>query len=271
MFLQRLGALLHLWGWPVATFLLALASGAIGFLVSFAVFALMEAASRHAVRLAAVAGAIWGGLSVVPFGILLHLVDELLRARAHLLEEIARRERIEREIRQLAETDELTGLLNRRAFFARARPLEALARRYGEPISALTADIDRFKEINDRFGHGEGDRALVKLARILKGILRTTDLCARFGGDEFVVLMPHTPREGALRVAERVREALRQSSEPPGFTVSIGIAVAPGAVADLERLLTLADRALYAAKNEGRDRVRVLEYGEGRTRPDART
>ncbi len=269
MFLQRLGALLHLWGWPVATFLLALVSGVIGFLVTLIVFTLIESATRHPAQLAAVAGVVWGALSVVPFGILLQLVDELLRARAHLLEEIARRERIEREIRHLAETDELTGLLNRRAFFARAKPLEALARRYGEPLSALTADIDRFKEINDRFGHAAGDRALVKLAHVLRGILRTTDLCARFGGDEFVVLMPHTPREGALRVAERIREALREDMDQPKFTVSIGIAVTPGTTADLERLLTLADRALYAAKNEGRDRVRVLEYGRDDMQPDA--
>ncbi len=261
--IRALGAFLHGWGWPLATMLLALLSGAIGALVSFLLFLTQGEEPAHAARLALFSGLVWGALAALPFGVLLHLVDQLLAMRASLVEEIHHRERIERELRQLAETDALTGLLNRRAFLARARVLEGLARRYGHSLAVLMADLDHFKAVNDRFGHAEGDRVLRLFGGLLREVLRGTDLAARFGGDEFVVLMPHTDRQGAVRVAERLRGRLREERESVRCTVSIGIAAASGLDADVERLLTRADRALYRAKHEGRDRIRIHEGEAG--------
>ncbi len=253
--LLHLAAFLHAYGWRLATVAAALFSALIGASVALLVFGSGAVHAGEALRAAIITGLVTGGLTALPVGALLHIIDELSRARARLEEEIRRREIAERRLRQLAGTDELTGLCNRRAFFDRARELVALARRYEQPIAILTVDIDRFKEINDALGHAEGDRALQRLAVILRRTLRATDIAARFGGDEFVVIMPHTRRDAALVVAERIRRAVAEIREPMPLGVSIGVAAAEGPEADLDSLLARSDRALYAAKHLGRNRV----------------
>mgnify|MGYP003573517503 CR=1 FL=1 len=132
-------------------------------------------------------------LLVVPsLAIAFRLVEHLERTRARLLVEIDRRVIAEQQLRRLATTDELTGLGNRRHFVDRAREAVAVARRYGQWCTLAVIDVDLFKRVNDRLGHQAGDQALIGLAAVLKANLRATDLAARFGGDEFVMLLPLT-------------------------------------------------------------------------------
>ena len=157
-----------------------------------------------------------------------------------------------------AATDALTGLANRRALNDALRRMLAQARRSGGSLSAITLDLDRFKEINDRHGHAKGDDVLSATAAALTGTLRASDFVARSGGEEFVVLLPDTGLAGALAVAENLRAAL-QVMAVPGLhrpvTGSFGVAVHPEDAGDAPELLRRADRALYLAKSNGRNRV----------------
>jgi diguanylate cyclase (GGDEF)-like protein len=187
--------------------------------------------------------------------IALRLVEQLGRTRARLLVEIDRRLVAEQQLRRLATTDDLTGLNNRRHFVERARDAIAVARRYGQWCSLAIIDIDRFKQVNDERGHQAGDRALVTLATVLKANLRASDVAGRFGGDEFVVLMPLTDPDAARAAAERMRQAVHEDAAATSLTVSIGVASTRGEQASLEELMARADQALYEAKRHGRDRV----------------
>jgi diguanylate cyclase (GGDEF)-like protein len=160
----------------------------------------------------------------------------------------------------LSETDELTGLTNMRGFVVIASRLFAQAQRYERPVSLLMADSDSLKQVNDAHGHEAGNRLLQHVVKALQGQLRTTDVAARYGGDEFVVMLPDTPARGALEVAERIRHAVE--SQPFTVdaarlpcTVSIGLASYPQDGRNLDALLARADRALYEAKEGGRNRV----------------
>lgn len=187
----------------------------------------------------------------------LSLVEHLGRARSRLLVEIDRRMVAEQQLRRLATTDDLTGLSNRRHFVERAREAIAIAQRYDQWVTFAVVDVDRFKRLNDQFGHAAGDRALIVLAVVLRANLRATDLAARFGGDEFVLLMPLTDPEAGRVAAERIRQAVRQDCGKPSFRVSVGIASAKGPVAALESLMARADQALYDAKRTGRNRIGI--------------
>jgi diguanylate cyclase len=171
--------------------------------------------------------------------------------------------RAEHRLHQLATRDPLTGLFNRRHFQAMADQVVAHARRVGEPVSLVIADVDFFKRVNDVHGHDAGDKVLTQFTEVLGRVFRAQDVLARWGGEEFVVLLPGTDAEGAAAAAERLRCAAEDATVPlPGhvlrFTVSVGYsALRPGeAIADA---LTRADRSLYAAKSSGRNRV----HGEG--------
>jgi two-component system cell cycle response regulator len=169
------------------------------------------------------------------------------------------------ELLALAETDGLTGLPNFRAFQARLGEEEKRARRYGQALSLVMIDLDKLKAINDQFGHDEGNQALIALARVVERELRASDFAARFGGDEFVVLLPHTGAAQAHRFAERVRSALHRLGdrvERP-LRVSVGVAaIEPGEVMPAaQSLLQHADAALYTAKRGGRDQVAVAALG----------
>jgi diguanylate cyclase (GGDEF)-like protein/PAS domain S-box-containing protein len=175
--------------------------------------------------------------------------------------DITDRRRVEEAVQSAAESDALTGLANRRLLTDRLRLALARARRSGAQVAVLYLDIDRFKEINDRFGHAAGDALLKDFAARLRASVRATDTVARFGGDEFVVLLDDLKeREHALRVAEKVvgdcRQPLRLEGGEVIATASIGVAYATPAISE-EALLKSADAALYDAKADGRDRYRV--------------
>jgi diguanylate cyclase (GGDEF)-like protein len=167
-----------------------------------------------------------------------------------------------RIIKDAASTDELTGILNRRGFFAAAQQLIVHQARKGEPISVLMFDLDQFKSINDRFGHQVGDRALQTFATVAGANLRASDLVARFGGEEFVALLPGSLADATV-AAERVRQAYQAAAGtvagcPLAATVSVG-AASTAVCADLDSLLAAADSALYRAKTNGRNRVEGVE------------
>jgi diguanylate cyclase (GGDEF)-like protein len=168
--------------------------------------------------------------------------------------------------RQLANSDALTGLPNQRDFLARARAEWDRFRRYHAPFCIAVVDIDRFKRINDQFGHDVGDRAILHVGCILEHSKRVTDVVARTGGDEFCILMPNTSVADAASFADRLRRAvahhpLYADEKPISATISIGIAEAQDSLLGVEVVIKTADERLYAAKRHGRD---VCIAAEGR-------
>jgi diguanylate cyclase (GGDEF)-like protein len=167
---------------------------------------------------------------------------------------------------QRAATDALTGLPNRRAVQDTVRRMIAQAHRSGSPLAAVAIDVDHFKAINDRFGHDRGDDVLAAVAQALAGTLRGSDFVGRQGGEEFLALLPDTDLSGALTAAENLRRAV-EALEPDGLdgpvTASFGVAVHPEDGADHGTLLRTADRALYAAKDRGRNRVEAATALDG--------
>jgi diguanylate cyclase (GGDEF)-like protein len=168
----------------------------------------------------------------------------------------------------LSETDELTGLFNPRGFAIAANRLFAQTARYGRPASVLMIDSDNLKGVNDHYGHDAGNRLLRQIANAVHAQLRYTDVSARYGGDEFIVLLPETPLKGALDVAERIRGAvlgvpLENAGASVVCSVSIGVACFPEDGRTLDALAARADRALYQAKHLGRNRVE--HYGASAT------
>jgi diguanylate cyclase (GGDEF)-like protein len=157
-----------------------------------------------------------------------------------------------------AATDSLTGLPNRRALHDTLRRMVAQAGRSLAPLAAVALDLDHFKQINDRFGHEKGDDVLAAVGRLLADTVRESDLAARAGGEEFCILLPDTDLDGALAVAEKLRAAIARV-EVPGvdttITGSFGVAAFPLHAMDTPTLLRKSDRALYVAKQNGRNRV----------------
>ncbi len=161
-----------------------------------------------------------------------------------------------------ARRDALTGLLNRRGFDERAALEQSRATRGGIPLAVATFDLDHFKRINDDWGHDVGDRVLKRAADLLAGESRDVDVAARFGGEEFVVLLPGASGSEARAFAERVRAALLASASAglPAVRMSAGVAAAVSPD-NVEDLLQTADAALYSAKRSGRDRTVVIAHG----------
>jgi diguanylate cyclase (GGDEF)-like protein len=160
-----------------------------------------------------------------------------------------------------AATDSLTDVLNRRGFFEAAGEILGIRRQSKAPVCVLAFDLDHFKSINDRFGHGTGDATLQLFASVVKKTLRAGDAIGRLGGEEFVALLPSTLTD-AINAAERVRKAFAAASVVPGpyatATVSIGVACG-SAFAEIDTLIAHADAALYRAKKNGRNRVEAAE------------
>jgi diguanylate cyclase (GGDEF)-like protein len=185
------------------------------------------------------------------------------------------KERAELHQRQNSLIDPLTGVANRRAFFDRAEALLRLSRAEGRVATLLLFDLDRFKEVNDTFGHQVGDNVLLRFCEVAKSVLRPRDLFGRFGGEEFGCLLENTSLAEALRIAERVRSRFARLPLEIGaastvVTVSVGVAVSNEVDQTLEQLFAAADRALYRAKAKGRDRVeadRVPRLVVGATSP----
>ena len=158
---------------------------------------------------------------------------------------------------QMASTDELTQLANRRRFTEALRRELGRARRTGLPLSLILVDVDHLKKVNDTFGHPSGDAAIRHVASALKEGRRDTDVVARFGGEEFALLLPGTDHLGATKAAERVRVRLSTTlvDAVGQVTASMGVATWPQDGATEERLVWVADQRLYSAKEGGRNRV----------------
>lgn len=190
----------------------------------------------------------------------------LRRQRRRLEAEVAERTHdlvaVNARLEMLASTDPLTGLLNRRRFLELATAEQLRADRHDRPLSVLLIDLDHFKRVNDAHGHRMGDAVLRTAAGVLSGAIRSSDLAARFGGEELVLLLPETDLTGAAGMAERLRHAF--AATPTSLdgvevrvTASLGVAAWRGPGESLETLLHRADQALYAAKHAGRDKVMV--------------
>lgn len=186
------------------------------------------------------------------------LQEELQRKAAAL-------ERANLELERLANQDGLTGLPNRRSFFSRMDIEFHRSRRFGTSLALLMLDIDHFKKFNDTYGHQLGDEALRAVGAALSGGIRSYDCAGRYGGEEFICFLPETNASAALVVAERLRQRVGATRVPVigcdgspgdvGMTVSIGIALWPDCPAErVDDLVAAADRALYQAKSEGRNR-----------------
>jgi diguanylate cyclase (GGDEF)-like protein len=167
------------------------------------------------------------------------------------------------KLNHLAETDALTGLYNRRRFQEMLEEAIDEHRRAHDSLSLVLMDIDRFKSLNDEFGHLAGDAALKQVAAVLMENARRHELPARYGGEEFAIILQRCSRFEALIAAERFREAIEKMEWPTRkITASFGVATADDQVASLNDLVSAADQALYLAKVNGRNRVEV--YPEGR-------
>jgi diguanylate cyclase (GGDEF)-like protein len=173
--------------------------------------------------------------------------------------------RLREALREQSVRDGLTGLFNRRYLEATLDRELARAARAGTPLAVVMADIDHFKRINDTLGHDAGDDVLRAIARKLLGSVRASDIVCRYGGEEFVVLMPDASAEAAVARAERLRASLAELDPPQGagkvlprVTVSAGVAAYPDHAGSGAALIALADEALYAAKRNGRDQVRMF-------------
>ncbi len=172
-----------------------------------------------------------------------------------------------RKLERAALTDALTGLPNRRAGVAMLSQAWSASRRGDHPLTVMVIDVDRFKQINDEHGHSGGDVALAEVAKTLRAVARKDDWICRMGGEEFLVICPNTALEAAARAAERLRRAIGDAPVSIGhgvvqITVSIGLAAREAGTADADALVVDADKALYAAKNAGRNRCCVMHGGK---------
>jgi two-component system cell cycle response regulator len=186
----------------------------------------------------------------------------VLQTLADLVGVAVNNSRLYHEMEKLAMLDELTGLLNRRTLIARLEAEWGRCQRYKRPLSLVLLDVDFFKQVNDRYGHGTGDEALTSIARLIEQAVRRVDTVGRLGGDEFLLILPETPQSGALEVAGRLgvrgrsMEIRADTVPPPTCTFSLGVASWPEVEASgAAGLLQAADQALYRAKAAGRNRT----------------
>lgn len=197
-----------------------------------------------------------------------HQMEEEIQRRTRELEAaLAEAEDLKRRYQHLSIVDELTGIHNRRFFFPEAHAALASAVRYRQAFSIMMVDLDHFKQINDLYGHGMGDKVLQVTAALLKGQTREGDIIARFGGEEFILALPNTDLDGARQLADRVLDSLRSlafnaAGKTVRVTTSIGISALTGSESPdrpdlLETLLRQADQALYFGKAQGRDQSRA--------------
>jgi diguanylate cyclase (GGDEF)-like protein len=179
----------------------------------------------------------------------------VLRERALL----AQRRQMEDQLREMTITDDLTKLYNMRHFYVQLQLEMDRALRYRHPLSLLLMDVDRFKRYNDTYGHLEGDKILIKLAEVIRECLRTSDSAYRYGGDEFIVVLPYTRGNKARNVAERIRASFPAEHSGPEADGSVVTTLSVGVVEylqgeDLSQFLRRADQVMYTAKKEGGNR-----------------
>lgn len=175
-----------------------------------------------------------------------------------------RKDHFIKELETLSSLDSLTGLLNRRMLFERMKYELDRVRRYKTDLSLMFCDLDRFKEINDTYGHAAGDEVLRGIANILRGTLRISDIIGRYGGDEFLIVLPQTKLDGARELAERIRVAVQDlkfvmaDGKSVGTSMSIGVTCCDGRETDMDSLLSRIDTALYVSKRSGKNQVYSL-------------
>jgi diguanylate cyclase (GGDEF)-like protein len=177
--------------------------------------------------------------------------------------DVSSHQKLFEEVQEMANKDPLTNINNRRYFFEKTEHIWGVAYRHLRPVSVLMMDLDHFKDVNDNGGHGAGDQVLKETAGVIKNSLRSSDVLARFGGEEFVALLPETHPTEAVKVAEKIRYAVSElgvmfKEINYAVSLSIGVASFPShEVESLDALISLADKALYRAKEEGRNRVEM--------------
>ena len=182
------------------------------------------------------------------------------------------------KIKRISDTDELTGVYNMRSFSAILRRMFQQSVRHGHPLSIIMIDSDNLKVVNDTHGHNAGNKLLQHLIRKVGEELRRSDIVARYGGDEFIILLPETERQGAMETAERIRQALEISrfeyrGNSLSVTVSLGLASYPEDGSNVDIIVDKADKALYRAKRLGRNQTAIYEATDDPhvsipTRPD---
>jgi diguanylate cyclase (GGDEF)-like protein len=189
---------------------------------------------------------------------LIKAIDDAITRWSQLQQSKANQEELER----IANYDSLTGLLNRRAVMQKLDEQVQHAKRYEEPLSIIMLDIDHFKKVNDRYGHIIGDNVLEKVASVISSVVRATDIVGRYGGEEFIVILPHTEGSVTLTVSERIRKAVEEAEMvgSNGDTFSVTVSQGVGSYIqdeDINSLIQRADAALYQAKENGRNRVEL--------------
>ena len=189
------------------------------------------------------------------------LRTELEKALQDVCDKNALLERSLQKVEELAATDPLTGLYNRRHFAKVLEQLFAEAQRYGKDMSCVMIDLDKYKQLNDSLGHQMGDEILIMAGKVIGANMRRMDVAARYGGDEFVLLLPQASAADAAAVAQRIRQEFKPASaallkRAEGLSMSIGIgSISGNHPAHADQLVRLADQALYHSKEAGRDRV----------------
>lgn len=202
------------------------------------------------------------GSEFVTSTLILKVGEGASRCYAAIVRDISENKKTEEELLRLAATDPLTGAFNRREFTALAEQESLRSHRYGRPLSVLMLDLDHFKKLNDTYGHAAGDLVLQRFTTICCNTLRNIDIFGRWGGEEFVALLPETDVDGAAVIAERLRKAVSENvlayeSHRIVFTVSIGVAQYKDAETSIDAPLGRADSAVYDAKKAGRNRISV--------------
>jgi two-component system cell cycle response regulator len=196
----------------------------------------------------------------------IRLQELVVRLRRVLRERalIAQRRQMEEQLREMTITDDLTKLYNMRHFYEQLQLEMDRALRYRHPLSLLLMDVDRFKQYNDTFGHLEGDKILIKLAEVIRECLRTSDSAYRYGGDEFIVVLPYTRGNEARNVAERIRASFPTEHAGPESDGGVVTTLSVGVVEyhqgeDLSQFVTRADQVMYTAKKQGGNRSLLLK------------
>jgi diguanylate cyclase (GGDEF)-like protein len=184
--------------------------------------------------------------------------DQDIIGSAALIRDVTTEKNLQDELRHLAISDSLTGLFNRRYLDTSLTNELDRSKRYGHEMSIVMFDVDNFKQFNDEHGHDQGDRVLQSIANTVRGVIRSIDIPCRYGGEEFLVILPETDFERALAVGERIRAAVERASiDGLKVTVSIGVASYPQIMASThQQFIEVADKALYEAKRAGRNCMR---------------
>jgi diguanylate cyclase (GGDEF)-like protein len=209
-----------------------------------------------------------GSLLVAHSGRISHRERTALRDSARRAAPVLASQRELARAEERSVSDALTGLPNRRAADEAIRRMVAQAGRSLSPLGVVLLDLDRFRVLNDLHGHSHGDKALAAVARLLSATIRASDFAARFGGEEFLLLLPETDRQGSLQLAEKIRTQIERTElvQTGPITASFGVAGLPEDAVNPDELIRKADRALYMAKAQGRNRVESADHSGHSTR-----